>query len=93
MKVSRRVGRGAALGIVVCALALGGCGRRGKLEAPPDPSNPFALDIDAQTTKKPQAAASASDADQADPKKQYHRRPKNRPIVPPNEPFILDPLL
>lgn len=40
MAVSRRVGRGAALGLVIVSLTLGGCGRRGRLEPAPDPNAP-----------------------------------------------------
>ena len=83
--VSRRVRRGAILTTVALALALGGCGRRGKLEPPPDPNNPFAygqpdptLDANGQPSKT---------------KVGTHRRPKNPPIRPPTDSFILDPLL
>ncbi len=61
---------GAALLLVSLA---GGCGRRGRLEPPPDPNAPVTK-ADATKTGLP-------------------RRPKNPPIRPPNEPFILDPLL
>ncbi len=39
----------------------------------------------------PDPNAPAQDASAS--KTGIHRRPKNPPIVPPNEPFILDPLL
>jgi predicted small lipoprotein YifL len=53
------------------AFAASGCGRRGPLEAPPDPS----------ATAKPQDSAHM----------QVHRQAP--PIMPPKDPFILDPLL
>jgi predicted small lipoprotein YifL len=87
--VSRRVRQGAVVAAVLLSLSMAGCGRRGKLEPPPNPSNPFALGVD-----KPAPAADQS-ADDTDGKSHIgiHRRVKNPPITPPNEPFILDPLL
>lgn len=83
MVLSRRVRRGATLGAVALALALGGCGRRGRLEPPPDPNNPFAYGY----------PAPAADQTGGDGKPVVHRRPKNPPIKAPVEPFVLDPLL
>jgi predicted small lipoprotein YifL len=60
------------LGVVLMALSVAGCGRRGRLEPPPDPSAP------------PESTVTKSGV---------HKRPRNPPITPPNEPFILDPLL
>ena len=79
MVLSRRVKLGAALSVMMLALSLGGCGRRGRLEPPPDPNAPKAADT----------SADAGSLTKAGP----HRRAKNPPIRPPNEPFILDPLL
>lgn len=84
---SRRVRRGAALSAVAIALALGGCGRRGRLEPPPDPSNPFALGTPAP------AADDANAGPDSKTKMGTHKRTKNPPILAPKEPFILDPLL
>ena len=80
--------RGIALGTVLMALTLGGCGRHGRLEPPPDPNNPFALGSD-------DAPAQASTADQPGSNSRLgtHRRKKNPPIRPPHDSFILDPLL
>ena len=83
MAVSRGVRRITALAVVTLSLAVGGCGRRGELEPAPNPDNPFALG-------NPKPAASGPD-DQN--RSGLQRRPKNPPIKPPNEPFILDPLL
>lgn len=82
---SGRVKKGAVLAVVALALALGGCGRRGRLEPAPDPNNPFALG----TPKPVEDAGNPADKGKAG----VHRRPKNPPIEPPNEPFVLDPLL
>jgi predicted small lipoprotein YifL len=71
--------RAAALAALV-ALGLAACGRYGPLEPPPDASAPA----------KPVApAANASTADALNPQ----LKQKIPPIVPPNQPFILDPLL
>ena len=59
--------------LLVLAAALGGCGRRGRLEPPPDPNAP----------------AEASDVSKAG----FHKKPVRPPILPPNTPFVLDPLL
>ena len=59
------------------ALGLTACGRIGPLEPPPDANAPAKP---AATT--PEAAASPAIG-----------KPKIPPIVPPNQPFILDPLL
>lgn len=67
--------RAAAILMVTALLAtaLGGCGRRGPLEPPPDPSVPVPRSDDG-----PQAGL---------------RRPRNQPIRPPHDSFLLDPLL
>jgi predicted small lipoprotein YifL len=66
-----RPGAGVFALIALIAFGADGCGRRGALEPPPDPS------------------AVAKPDDPAHP--QVHRKPK--PIQPPKEPFVLDPLL
>lgn len=48
MAVSRRVRRGAVLGLVIASLSLGGCGRRGRLEPAPDPNAPVRSDVTKQ---------------------------------------------
>ncbi len=64
----------AAFGVVLMlAGTVAGCGRRGRLEPPPDPSAP-----------PPNTASN---------KTGLHKRPKNPPILPPSDPFILDPIL
>jgi predicted small lipoprotein YifL len=60
------------------ALAVSGCGRIGPLEPPPDPNAP---------PKPAQSGAASQSGLSADTK------PKIPPIVPPHQPFILDPLL
>ena len=71
--------RAAALTALV-ALGLAACGRYGPLEPPPD----------ASAAAKPAAtAAPATSADALSPQ----MKPKIPPITPPNQPFILDPLL
>ncbi len=71
--------RAAALAALV-AFGLAACGRYGPLEPPPDASAPA----------KPAApASSATTADALNPQ----LKQKIPPIVPPNQPFILDPLL
>jgi len=57
---------------MLVAMGCGGCGRRGALEPPPDPT------------------AATTDAN-GQPKPQPQRR--HVPIVPPKQPFILDPLV
>ncbi len=69
--------------VLMLASALGGCGRRGALLAPPDPK----------------ATAADSDAAAADGKANdvtksgLHKRPKRTPTTVPTDPFILDPIL
>ncbi len=70
---TRFLSRPGALALVVLvALGAEGCGRRGGLEPPPDPS-----------------AVAKPDDDPAHPQVRH----KPTPIVPPKEPFVLDPLL
>jgi predicted small lipoprotein YifL len=67
----------ALAGLLGVGLALAGCGRRGALEPPPDPSAEAQTDeTPANPTHRPKSGKSAK-----------------TPIVVPNEPFILDPLL
>ncbi len=72
--------RAAALAALL-ALGLAACGRYGPLEPPPDASAP------AKPRRRP--AATATTADALNPQ----LKQKIPPIVPPNQPFILDPLL
>ncbi len=67
----------ALLLIVGLALGASGCGRRGPLEAPPNPS----------ATATPSATPSSSDPTASTT---HH---KEAPITPPKTPFALDPLL
>jgi len=60
------------------ALGLCACGRIGPLEPPPNPNAP-----------PPQASATASPDQVLAPQ----AKPKIPPITPPQQPFILDPLL
>ena len=76
-------------GLVICALA--GCGRRGSLEAPPDPA------ATAQPARQVQAQTVEDDEDLRDeivptPVPTPPRR-RSRGYTIPNQPFILDPLL
>jgi predicted small lipoprotein YifL len=59
--------------VAVLASSLAGCGRRGQLEPPPDPS---------VQAEKPDNGSQA-----------IERRPKRVPIKPPQQSFVLDPLL
>jgi len=61
----------------LAALALCACGRIGPLEPPPNPNAPS------------QTAAAASPDQVLAPQ----AKPKIPPITPPQQPFILDPLL
>ena len=60
------------------ALALSACGRIGPLEPPPNPNAP-----------PPQASPTPSPDQALTPQ----TKPKIPPIVPPQQPFFLDPLL
>jgi predicted small lipoprotein YifL len=64
------------------ALALSACGRRGALEPPPSATAPAA---------QPEAAQPAAGPIPGSPVGQARRRPG--PIVPGNDPFILDAIL
>lgn len=68
-----------ALIVAGLALVLAGCGRRGPLEAPPDTAAPKAEE------------SAAPDGLTGVPTPGARRRAG--PIVPPKDPFILDPLL
>ncbi len=64
----------------LAALCLAGCGRIGPLEPPPE----------ANASAKPAAsAANPTSVEALSPQV----KPKIPPITPPNQPFILDPLL
>jgi predicted small lipoprotein YifL len=63
--------------IALVALGLGGCGRRGSLETPPGAAT-------TQAPASPNAIGGGLDGAKAQ---------KPQGISPPNEPFILDPLL
>jgi predicted small lipoprotein YifL len=73
--------RAAALAALL-ALGLAACGRYGPLEPPPDASAPA----------KPAPATADANATTADALNPQLKQ-KIPPIVPPNQPFILDPLL
>ena len=70
----------AAAFVALIALAASSCGRIGPLEPPPDPNAP------------PKPAASAS-TDTTSLAGGGLAKPKIPPIVPPKQPFFLDPLL
>ena len=61
------------------ALAVAACGRIGPLEPPPG----------ANAAAQPAAAAAPGSIEAISPQ----MKPKIPPITPPNQPFILDPLL
>jgi len=65
-------------------LGLTACGRRGSLEAPPDPS---------AAPAETQAEASTSDATLPSPVGTPRSDSPRRGYTIPNKPFILDPLL
>ena len=90
-------------GLIVLTLAA--CGRRGALEAPPDPSatqKPAAKQAAAQTAGQTAGAQAAgpgqTDEEEADatlpsPVGTPRRSNSKRGYVIPKEPFILDPIL
>lgn len=65
--------------VVAVGLALAACGRRGALEAPPDPNAPKEEQTDGSSLASSPIPGSAK------------KKPRATPI--PNRPFILDPLL
>jgi predicted small lipoprotein YifL len=67
-----------ALAVVCIAVSLAACGRIGPLEPPPN-------------TTAAAAPAQAQTPDQT--LNPQAAKPKIPPIMPPNQPFILDPLL
>jgi predicted small lipoprotein YifL len=80
-------GRMLMVGMVV--LALGACGRRGPLEAPPDAA------VTAQQGRQVQAQAEVDEElrDEVVPSPTPTPRRRSRAYTVPKEPFILDPLL
>ena len=85
--LSRTSGRWAVIVLAVAALALGACGRKGPLDAPPTAYAPIA-----------NAAPTSpnSDADLAARPGLFNAAPDTAPVAPKgnkNKPFILDPLL
>src|SRR5215203_2518258 len=85
-------------GLIVLALAA--CGRRGALEAPPDPSaaqKPAAKQAAAQpggqTAGPGQTAEEEADSTLPSPVGTPRRGNAKRGYVIPKEPFILDPIL
>jgi predicted small lipoprotein YifL len=64
---------------LAAVLAAAGCGRIGPLEPPPDGS----------AAGKPPASGAQGTMEAMSPQV----KPKIPPITPPNQPFILDPLL
>jgi predicted small lipoprotein YifL len=77
-------------GLVACALA--GCGRRGGLEAPPDPA------VTAQPARQVQGETIEDEAEEVRtnnlvPQPTPTPRRRSRAYTIPKEPFILDPLL
>ncbi len=82
----------------VIAVSVSACGRRGALEAPPDPNAVIAQKSAKkdQPTSKAQSVDNKDDDDDSDndlsaPVGQAKKRPKG--FVIPKDPFILDPLL
>ena len=61
------------------ALATAGCGRIGPLEPPPEASAPA----------KPAVSTAPGSMEAISPQV----KPKIPPVTPPNQPFVLDPLL
>ena len=96
-----------ALTVGLFAAALGACGRRGPLEAPPDPTVQAAAPRGVrgapatQVTLQGQGANPAADTDDEEeapsvvtsPVPTPPTRARRRGYVVPKEPFILDPLL
>jgi predicted small lipoprotein YifL len=82
----------ARLILVAGALVLGlsACGRRGALEAPPDPTAPNA---GAQAATPGQASQGEEDTTLPSPVGRPRSSNSKRGYVIPKEPFILDPLL
>ena len=71
-------------------LGLSACGRRGALEAPPDPKAPQAS---AQAAAPEQTPEGEEDTTLASPVGRPRSSNSKRGYVIPKEPFILDPLL
>ena len=69
------------------AVALGACGRRGPLEAPPNAAAAIDLPDDQIGAKENDPSSLGSASVLAKPAK------TNKAIVIPNKPFVLDPLL
>lgn len=85
---SRPLKFGRALLVVgLLGLALGACGRKGPLEAPPNVTGAVDLPDDQVGAKEQEPADIGSASVLAKPAK------ANRAITVPNKPFILDPLM
>jgi predicted small lipoprotein YifL len=69
------------------AVALGACGRKGPLEAPPNATGAIDLPDDQIGAKENDPASLGSASVLAKPAK------TNKAIVVPNKPFLLDPLM
>ncbi|WP_306225405.1 LPS translocon maturation chaperone LptM [Bosea beijingensis] len=69
------------------AVALGACGRKGPLEAPPNATGAIDLPDDQIGAKENDPASLGSSSVLAKPAK------VNKAITVPNKPFVLDPLM
>ncbi len=76
-----RLTRCAGVLTVVILAALAGCGRRGALEPPPEAG------VSAHAAREPEESK-----DGAPPESVQNNR-RVRGVVPPKDPFVLDPLL
>ena len=76
--------RCAALAALVAAMGLSGCGRRGDLEPAPD-SGVSARQARQQASQTNPAPATTIDGTKP--------APRTGGVVPPKDPFVLDPLL
>lgn len=86
MSVSSRFGRAALIGVAAVALLLGGCGRKGALEAPPSSS--------AMAAPSPPQSASPPRADQPDrPAIEGEGQAEQPAATPARKTFFLDWLL
>lgn len=84
--MSSRLPVHAFLIVGLVALGLTACGRRGALEAPPDPSAP-------QAQAQVQTNGDETEGTVPSPVGTPRQRAPRRGFVVPKEPFVLDPLL
>ena len=86
-ELGRTSGGWAVIVLIVAALSLGACGRKGPLDLPPTANAPTANVAPTSTDTEAEAAARPG---------LFNSNPDTAPVAPKgnkNKPFILDPLL